>query len=130
MVSDKPKPKKSLILVVDDEIQMAMMLRANLEAEGYGVALATDALTGQKMALELYPDLILTDIYMPGLDGLSMMESLVKHPEMKKVPVIFVSGKATDTYVPKPDDPSTRYALLKKPLFLPELNQLIRQFLS
>ena len=118
-----------LILVVDDDIQMINMIRSNLEAEGYRIEFATDGLTGKQKAWELKPDLIIADIFMPGVDGLSMLDNIRKEPEMQKIPVIFLSGKAQENIKPEPN-PLNRYALLKKPVFLPELNQLIHSFLK
>ncbi len=124
------KAKKPLILVVDDEIQYIALLRSNFENEGYRVEFATDGLTGKQKAWDLRPDLIISDVFMPGLDGLSMMELITEHPEMSKVPMILLSGRALENFVPTPKDPAMKYALLKKPIFLPELNQLVQKFLS
>ena len=127
----KSSPKKKpLILVVDDEIQYVALLRSNLEHEGYRVEFATDGLTGKQKAWELLPDLIISDVFMPGIDGLTMMESINEHPKMSKTPIILLSGRAMENFVPKPKDPTTKYALLKKPIFLPELNELVQKFLS
>ena len=126
----KAKTKKPLILVVDDEIQYVALLRSNLEHEGYRVEFATDGLTGKQKAWDLQPDLIISDVFMPGVDGLTMMESINERPEMNKVPMILLSGRARENFMPQAKDPSMKYALLKKPVFLPELNQLVRKFLS
>ena len=136
MASSKPEQgayrwaQRFLILIVDDDIHMVSMLRSNLESEGYRVESATDGVTGKLKACELKPDLIVADVLMPGVDGFSMMESINARPEMKDVPIIFLSGKATASMVPPADDLSRKYALMKKPIFLPELNQLVKRFLS
>ena len=122
--------QKALILLVDDDIQIIAMLRSNLEAEGYRVEFATDGLTGKQMAWDLKPDLIISDIFMPGVDGLAMMESIKARPEMAAIPIIFLSGDAQGNILPEIIGSSPRYALMKKPIFLPELNQLVRRFLS
>lgn len=129
----KPSPKKQkpLILLVDDEIQNIALLRSNFENEGYRVEFATDGVSGGKMALDLQPDLIVSDVFMPGVDGLSMIEGIKEQPTpMVKVPVIFLSGRAVENFLPKSKDPEVKFALLKKPVFLPELNDLVRKFLS
>jgi CheY-like chemotaxis protein len=127
----KLQPKKPpLILLVDDEIQYVAMLRSNLEHEGYRIEFATDGLTGKQMAWDLKPDLIISDVFMPGVDGVTMMESINERQDMGKIPIILLSGQAIENFVPSPKDPTMKYALLKKPVFLPELNTLIKKFLS
>jgi CheY-like chemotaxis protein len=121
---------KPLILLVDDDIQMVVMLRSNLETEGYRVEFATDGITGKQKAWDLKPDLIISDIFMPGVNGLAMMESINEHPELSAVPVIFLSGDAQGNILPPIQGLTRRYALMKKPIFLPELNELVRKFLS
>ncbi len=122
--------QKFLILIVDDDVHMVAMLHSNLEAEGYRVVSATDGMTGKLTAFEQKPDLILADVIMPGVDGFSMMTAINARPELKDVPIIFLSGQAKASMVPPSGDLSRKYALLKKPIFLPELNHLIKQFLS
>jgi CheY-like chemotaxis protein len=122
--------KKPLILIVDDEIQIVSLLRSDLNEEGFDVVSATDTLTAKQMAWDLHPDLLVVDIFMPGIDGLAMMEAIHERPEMKHTPVIFISGHATESFKPDIKQSTLRYALIKKPLYLPEFNQLVRQFLS
>jgi CheY-like chemotaxis protein len=122
--------KDPLVLLVDDDIQIVAMLRSDLESEGFRVAFATDGINGQKMALTLQPDLIISDVFMPGMDGLSMIEAIYDRPDMRKVPVIFLSGHAKDNYAPKPKNPAMRFVLVKKPVFLPEFNNLVHMLLS
>jgi CheY-like chemotaxis protein len=125
---ERPKTNP-LILVVDDEIHCVSMLRSNFEAEGYRVESATDGFSGRQLAISLQPDLIVSDVVMPGVNGLAMVETLKERPEMRDLPVIFISGQAAEKYVSNEPGPGKRYALLKKPLDLPELNQLVRRFL-
>ena len=122
--------QKPIILLVDDDIQEVTMMRSNLEHEGYQVEFATDGISGKQKAWDVHPDLIIADIFMPGVNGFSMMEAIQERTEMVKIPVIFLSGKASADILPKFDSSARKYALMKKPVFLPELNQLIRQFLS
>lgn len=126
----KLAPRKPLILVVDDDIHIVQMLRSDLLAEGYEVAFTHDGFTAKQMAWDLIPDLIILDIVMPGLDGLETLKLIHQRPEMKTIPVILVSGQVPESTYPKLDDPSLRIAVVKKPLFLPEFNLLVRRFLS
>ena len=129
MISSNPV-SKPIVLVVDDDINFVTMLRTNLRTEGYEVVSATDALTAQRMASDLRPSLIVTDILMPGIDGMAMMESIHAKPELRHIPVIFLSGQAKENFEKEDAKSGLRYALLKKPLFLPEFNQLVRKYLK
>src|SRR4029077_11075687 len=121
---------RSIVLVVDDDINFVTMLRTDLRTEGYEVVSATDAFTAERMAWDLRPSLIITDILMPGIDGMAMMESIHSKKELRHIPVIFLSGQAKENFEKEDPKSGTRYALLKKPLFLPEFNQLVRRYLG
>ena len=60
------------ILIVDDEPSIRDLLRYNLEKEGYQIIEASDGISGVNVALEQKPDLMLLDIMLPKLDGLSV----------------------------------------------------------
>jgi len=122
--------EKYLILVIDDDIQMVTMVCTALQTEGYRTDFATNAMSAKEKAWAIKPDLIVTDIMMPGVNGLAMMEQITQHPDLAQIPTIFLSGSASSNAVPDASDPTQRYALLKKPVFLPELNQLVRRFLT
>ncbi|HSE25750.1 MAG TPA: response regulator, partial [Pyrinomonadaceae bacterium] len=66
-MSDKPR-----ILVVDDESQLTRVLRTGLTAHGYDVRTAVDGVEGLKQANDWRPDLIITDLAMPNMDGLEL----------------------------------------------------------
>jgi CheY-like chemotaxis protein len=121
--------KKPLILLVDDDMHMVALLRSNLEAEGYTVEFASDGEAGREMAWKIRPNLIISDVCMPGEDGITMMEAIQQRPGMEAVPIILLSGKASENYI-APKEQGVRYALLKKPVFIPDLNELIRSFLT
>ena len=67
---------KKVILVVEDEAAMVRLLRDNLTYEGYEVLVAADGETAVEVALQARPDLILLDIMLPKLDGLSVCRQL------------------------------------------------------
>lgn len=82
---------RPLILIVDDESKIRRLLAQNLELEGFDVQTASDG----AQALEVYnksvekPDLILLDLMMPEIDGMSMLKRLRKSSD---VPVIILSA--------------------------------------
>ena len=84
---------KKRVLVVDDDPAIAEMLRRYL-GQDYDIAVAADGPTAVAMACRVpSPDLVLLDIMMPGMDGLSVAHRLKTLPELKRVPIIFLSAK-------------------------------------
>ncbi|MEQ1956587.1 response regulator [Mesorhizobium sp. CN2-181] len=85
------------ILAVDDTPENLEILRMRLEANGYEVRTAVDGEDGLTRARELEPDLILLDVMMPKLDGISVVRVLKQDEFLRSIPVILVTAK-TDTH--------------------------------
>lgn len=83
---------KKKILIIEDEPEVVMMMRARLEREGYQVIACPDGAEGISMVHEEKPDIILLDIMMPKIDGFKTCRLLKESPETKDIPVIFVTG--------------------------------------
>jgi len=83
-----------LILVVEDRPMNAKLLRDVLGASGYDVVEAVDAETGLALAREREPALVLMDIQLPGMDGVTAVGELKKDPRTAKIPVIAVTASA------------------------------------
>ncbi len=81
------KPK---ILVVDDEVAILQSLKGILSDEGYRVALAKTGEEGLEEARRDPPDLVLLDVWLPGMDGLAVLEELKR--SFAQIPVILISG--------------------------------------
>jgi two-component system chemotaxis response regulator CheY len=81
-----PMPKK--ILVVEDTLDMREVLHLYLKTEGFDVVTASDGREGLYMARAERPDLIITDLHMPNLDGISLIKELRAEPEFKDLPII------------------------------------------
>lgn len=82
-----------IILAVDDEEIMRNAMKRILEHEGYKVVLAEDAMALSKVLETVQLDLILLDINLPWVDGLELCGILKRHPTLKHVPVILISGR-------------------------------------
>ncbi len=80
------------ILVVDDEPDIVELIAYNLEAEGYAVITATSGLEALNRARAILPDLIVLDLMLPELDGLSVCEILRKLPSTAPIPVIMLTA--------------------------------------
>jgi DNA-binding response OmpR family regulator len=86
-------PKKSTILIVEDETIISKTYADELRDEGFLVFTASNGKEGLRLALLKKPDLILLDILMPVMDGLTMMDKLrKKNAYGKKVPVVLLSN--------------------------------------
>mgnify|MGYP001475743162 FL=1 len=66
------------LLVVEDEAKVAGFVRKGLEEEGYAVDVAPDGRTGLRMALDRVHDLIILDVQLPGMDGISLLRAIRK----------------------------------------------------
>ena len=82
------------ILAVDDTPENLEILRMRLEANGFQVETAADGEEGLAKARELKPDLILLDIMMPKLDGISVVRMLKQDDSLQAIPVILVTARA------------------------------------
>ena len=82
---------KNRILVIEDERHIAEGLRLNLSLQGYDVRLAFDGVSGLQEWKTWQPDLVVLDIMLPGIDGLSILRSIRLENEM--VPILILSAK-------------------------------------
>ncbi len=111
-VHDESKP---LVLVVDDNVDLCSYLKIVLLGK-YNVQLAYNGEEGLKLALDLIPDLIVSDVMMPKMDGVSFCNQLKKNLVVSHVPVLLLTAKTgkestlegfesgADDYVTKPFD--------------------------
>ena len=104
------------VLVVDDDPVIVRLLKVNFEMEGYVVATAADGMEGLVAARAERPDVIVSDVMMPKMDGLAFAAALKSDPSLAPVPLVLLSAKAqnadidagldiADDYVTKPFDP-------------------------
>ncbi|MFA6902389.1 MAG: response regulator [Gallionellaceae bacterium] len=82
------------ILVVDDEVGIRELLSEILFDEGYQVQLAENAQQAREFRMNKVPDLVLLDIWMPDMDGLSLLKEWVDHG-LLTMPVVMMSGHGT-----------------------------------
>lgn len=84
---------KFRILVIEDELHIAEGLKLNLTLNGYEVRISMDGIAGIQQWKEWQPDLIILDIMLPGIDGLSVLQNI--RLEDEKVPILILSAKGT-----------------------------------
>ena len=84
---------RARILVVDDEPQLTRVLRTGLTSRGYDVRAAADGLAGFEAFNDWHPDLVITDLAMPNVDGLELCRRL---RAVSQVPIIVLSAKGEE----------------------------------
>ena len=80
------------ILVVDDDESIRDLLRMHLAAAGYEVQVAEDAIAAGYLVLRSPPDLIISDVNMPHMDGFEFVAALKADTSLPRIPVIFLTS--------------------------------------
>jgi phosphate regulon transcriptional regulator PhoB len=113
------------VLVVEDERDVAELIRYNLTREGYEVIVAPTGADALKQARDVRPDLVLLDIMVPQLNGWEVCRRLKQDADTKNIPVIMVTGRVeegdkvlgfemgADDYVTKPFSPRELIARIR-----------------
>lgn len=89
---------KPLILVAEDSLDGREMMRTLLSLKGYDVVVAEDGVQAIDLALKNSPDLILVDLELPRLDGISVIRNVRRSSKLSGVPIIIVSGHHPSRY--------------------------------
>jgi DNA-binding response OmpR family regulator len=105
------------VLVVEDDPVILRLLEVNFELEGFGVVLAHDGAEGLEAARTQRPDIVISDIMMPKMSGIELVEALKADDATASIPIILLSAKAqtgdlksgmdagADDYITKPFEP-------------------------
>jgi YesN/AraC family two-component response regulator len=88
--------EKKRILIIDDEEAILRMMRLALEKAGYAVLDASNGIEGLNIYHEALPDLVITDIFMPEMEGLEMIMALRR--ENRNIKIIAISGGGTNGF--------------------------------
>jgi two-component system, cell cycle response regulator DivK len=112
----EPFMEKKIILVIEDNDLNRKLIRALLRSEDVRILEAQDAQSGMRLAREQRPDLVLMDIQLPGMDGLTATSILKKDPLLASMPIVALTSYAMagdeekarkagcDGYITKPID--------------------------
>ncbi len=112
------------LLVVDDDPGLLLAVSETLRAEGYEVATARRGAEALVQVAQTIPDLIISDIRMPGMDGYQLVRNLRSNARTRLVPIVFLSAKdetadriegfraGVDAYVTKPFEPDELAAVV------------------
>jgi len=80
------------IIVVDDELNITNLLKVFLERKGYQVLLAYDGTSGYELIEKENPDLIITDLLLPGLHGFELCKKLKENVKLMHIPIILMTA--------------------------------------
>jgi CheY-like chemotaxis protein len=114
-------PHPPRVLVVDDSADMRSLLKDVLEYAGYEVVAAA---SGGRALAEMNarrPDLVITDLLMPGMSGFTLRSTMLRSPALAAIPVIVLSA-----YWRRPSDTLEAGAVLAKPLNIDRLLDAVR----
>lgn len=119
----------SVILIIEDNDNNMMLLRDILEFKGYEVLAATNGAEGVRLALERKPDLVLMDIQLPDIDGMTAFAQIRADPDAQDIRVLAVSASVM------PDDQqriaaSGFDAFITKPISVKNFVQTIERFVG
>ncbi len=116
---------KQKILLVDDEQDILDLIGFNLEKEGFEVHTANNGRTGLEIARRVFPDLVLLDVMMPGMDGMETCRELRDDANLKNVLIAFLTARnedysqiagfdaGADDYISKPIKPRVLVSRVK-----------------
>jgi CheY-like chemotaxis protein len=118
-------PARPLVLVVDDSAAMRELLREVLESRGHEVITAGSSGRALTLMTRRVPDLVITDLMMPGMSGFSLRSLMLRRPELAPVPVIVLSA-----YWARPSETLDAVAVLTKPINLDRLLEAVDRGLT
>ena len=123
-----PAGGPATILLVEDDRALRRYLQVTLERAGFRVVVASDGLEAMKAALSAPVDAVVTDAIMPHLDGHALCRFLRRHPKLKGLPVVLLSG--SEQSAPNPERGERADAYLTKPVRPAELAGCLRALLE
>ncbi|QYX32365.1 response regulator transcription factor [Sphaerospermopsis torques-reginae] len=113
------------LLLVDDELGLREAVKEYLQESGFSVQVASNAREGWELMQQNTPDLVISDIMMPQVDGYQFLKQLRDDPRFQALPVVFLTAKGmtgdriqgyqagVDAYLPKPFDPDELIAIVE-----------------
>ncbi len=139
--SEQMTQKKSILLIEDEE-DIAALIKLQADISGYKLHVETDGINGFRAIEREKPDLVVLDIMLPGQNGLDICRKMKHSPELKNIPVIIISAKneeldvvlglelGADDYVAKPFSPKILFSRIKAVLRRGKEPQKIAKTLS
>lgn len=117
--------QKKRILLIEDEEDIAALIKLQAELSGYKLHVEVDGINGYRAIEREQPDLVILDIMLPGENGLDVCRRMKGNPDLKNIPVLILSAKGeeidivlglelgADDYVQKPFSPKVLFSRIK-----------------
>lgn len=117
--------QKKRILLIEDEEDIAALIKLQAEVSGYKLHVEVDGVNGYRAIEREKPDLVILDIMLPGQNGFDVCRKMKGNPDLRNIPVIILSAKeeeldmllglelGADDYVPKPFSPKVLFSRIK-----------------
>lgn len=121
---------KKKILIVEDDRPILKSLMLKFENEGFEVYQGMNGKEGLEQALEAHPDIILLDIIMPEMDGMTMLEELRKDEWGKNAEVLFLTNLSSPNHESKAEDQGVNNYLLKADWSINDLVKKVEDILK
>ena len=118
-----PSPRRTTILVVEDDPDLRAMYRTALQVEGFLVIAVPDGVDALRHVDEAPPDLVVLDLGLPHLGGGDVQRELADHPETRDIPIILVTGSDSEL------DEGAFACVLRKPIDGESLVDAVRRCL-
>ena len=119
----------SIVLIVEDEQDVAIVLAKRLKDEGFEVIMAQDAYEGFSLALKDKPDLVLLDLMLPAGGGLGVLQNIRSSSKIMNMPVVVITGIKDAEYEQKVLKAGVE-AYLEKPYDFEQLKGIIQKILK
>lgn len=116
---------RPLVLVVDDSVDMRGLISDVLTEEGYEVIVASSGGRALSLMAERLPHLVITDLFMPGMNGFTLRGEMLRRPGLAHVPVIVLSA-----FWQRPSETLDVVDVLPKPLNLDRLLEVVERALA
>ncbi len=125
----KKKIESTVILVIEDDESMQSAMKRIFEHDGYIVKVASDGSELSKVLDDAAPDLILMDVGLPWVNGFELAQMLKDHKDLRKIPLVFVSGKSSDEDFKRAFDLGAN-DYIKKPFEVDKLKKTVETLLE
>jgi len=110
---DQAPVPSPLILVVEDDLEMRRFYTNLFELDGFRIEQAHNGFQALEKALEVLPDLIVTDISVPGMDGIELCRRLRSDARTRAIPVLAITGYGDRRYPDRATDAGADRVLIK-----------------
>jgi sigma-B regulation protein RsbU (phosphoserine phosphatase) len=95
-VTQENSKTSGTILLVEDEFNISKLFSYNLTKAGFHCEVACNGREGMEVAEKIHPDLIISDVMMPEVDGYEFRKRLLEHPDLKQIPFVFLTAKGDE----------------------------------